>query len=291
MYRNYNRNGYQTEIIPALEFRLVNRTVSERAVAASGGYDPFFFDQLALVEDRHFWFVCRNELLFELARKAVAGRSPKSYVLEVGCGTGNVLRFLAKSCTASTVIGIDRWAEGLRHARKRTSCALLQADLRQPPFARPFDVIGMFDVLEHLPDDAQALRDIHALLAPGGNLLMTVPAHQCLWSYFDDAGHHCRRYESRQLRNILTSAGFRVEFLTQFMASIFPLVWVGRRFRNRRKGRSATDAAAEEFRVIPGVNSILKALIRLENRWILQGRSLPLGTSLLAVARKPAIGA
>jgi len=267
------------------------QSFDQSASSTSGGYDPVFFDQLALVEDRHFWFVCRNELLFEMMRKTAAGGTHKSYALEVGCGTGNVLRFLAKACANSTVIGMDMWAEGLRHARKRTSCALLQADLRQAPFARLFDVIGMFDVLEHLPDDAGALRDVHALLAPGGSVLITVPAHQYLWSYFDEAGHHCRRYELRQLRDVLVSAGFQVEFLTQFMASIFPLVWVGRRFRNRGKEQAATGAAAGELRIIPGVNSVLKMLIRLENRWILRGRSLPLGTSLFAVAKKPAIPA
>src|SRR5439155_5457643 len=141
----------------------------------------------------------------------------------------NVLRILQRACRNGSVIGMDLFAEGLRYARERTHCPLVQGDLRSHCFGAQFDLIGLFDVLEHVPDDTHVLRDLHTMLRPGGALLLTVPAHPCLWSYFDVAAHHCRRYEPAVLERRLIDTGYRVDYLTQYMVSIFPLVWLGRR--------------------------------------------------------------
>jgi SAM-dependent methyltransferase len=254
-----------------------------------GGYDPASFDHLVRVEDRHFWFRARNRLLFALSKRLVASLPPGYRVLEAGCGSGNVLRFIERACTAGTVIGVDFRMEGLRHARARCSCPLVNADVRTPPFAAGFDLIGIFDVLEHLPDDLDALRDLKALLNPGGRLLLTVPAHQSLWSCSDETALHCRRYSSNEMHRKLTAAGYTVEFLTEFMACIFPLLWLSRRLMNLRvknAGRAeAFEVALGEFRVVPLMNPLLNLLLNLEARWVSGGRRLPFGASLLAVAR------
>jgi hypothetical protein len=131
------------------------------------------------------------------------------------------------------------------------------------------------------------------MLAVNGVLLLTVPAHTSLWSYFDEASHHCRRYEVEELRTKLITAGYQVEYLTQFMASISPLVWLGRRLaglRARHRGQAATSVdklASNELRIIPVINGILSHLLALEIGLIANRRQLPLGTSLLALVRKP----
>lgn len=264
-----------------------------RQPAAEGGYDPSFFDKLAHIEDRHFWFVCRNELILELARRANqelnGARSP---VLEIGCGTGNVLRHFAAAFHNHLAIGVDLWSEGLRYARRRTQTPLVRCDVTQAPFATQFAAVGIFDVLEHLPDDMAVLRDIYSLLAPGGLLLLTVPAHQSLWSYFDDAALHCRRYEESELREKLTAAGFKSRHVTQFMGCSYPLVWLNRKlfplFRRKKAQAGAFESSLRELRIIPVLNPIMRALTRIENRWILRGHSPLPGTSLLALAQKPA---
>src|SRR5438552_1184329 len=114
--------------------------------SAQGGYDPVFFDQLAAVEDRHFWFRARNDLIARLASRLTAPLPAGYLALEVGCGTGNVLRYLAKACDGGTVVGMDLFPEGLRHARRRTTAALVQGDLRRHPFQKPAALIGIFDV-------------------------------------------------------------------------------------------------------------------------------------------------
>jgi len=259
---------------------------------ANRSYDPTYFAPLFAIEDRHFWFRARNRVISTLVRQITAGLSSGYWVLEVGCGTGNVLRVLEQACPDGVVVGIDLFAEGLQYARQRTSCPLLQGDMHAPPFGTQFDLIGLFDLLEHLPDDMQVLRDVHAMLASGGTLLLTVPAHPSLWSYFDEASRHCQRYELAELRNKLIRTGYRIEYLTQYMASIYPLVWLGRRLTAMIDRRPTGDAdrthdlASSELRIMPVVNDLLAWLLAQEARVIARRRSLPIGTSLLAVARK-----
>lgn len=254
-----------------------------------GGYDPSFFSELPALEDRHFWFRGRNRLILRLTRKICSRLKPGYRVLEVGCGTGNVLKVLRHACTGGKVIGMELWFEGLRHAQKRTDAPLVQGDIRQFPFGTQFDVIGMFDVLEHIPEEHATLLAVREALAPGGTLMLTVPAHQYLWSYFDEAAHHCRRYSAADIRQRLTETGFQVEFLSEFMACTFPLVWVFRKAAARRrhsKVESAESLAEKEFRVVPLVNGLLSFLLGLEATWLASGHRLPIGTSLVVIAKK-----
>jgi len=255
---------------------------------SSGGYNPAFFQQLARVEDRHFWFQARNHLIFKISKRLVSTLAPGYRVLEVGCGTGNVLRVLRQACPDGMVAGLELWLDGLRFAQQRSAGPLVQGDVRYCPFGKPFDLIGMFDVLEHVPEDLETLRALRDALAPGGRLVLTVPAHQYLWSYFDEAAHHCRRYSSQQIRDRLVQAGFQVEFLSQFMTCIFPLVWLFRKLSSWSHRPGSDDAKTltlREFRVAPVINGLLKALLKLETLWLSSGHRLPIGTSLIVVAR------
>src|SRR5215467_10945794 len=112
----------------------------------SGGFDPAHFHSLVAVEDRHFWFRARNEVIATIAAQLVSDMAPGYRALEMGCGDGNVLRFLKGVCASGIVIGMDLYLEGLRYARKRTDCHLVQGDVSQSPFGKSFHLIGIFDV-------------------------------------------------------------------------------------------------------------------------------------------------
>lgn len=255
-------------------------------------FDARCFAPLFAAEDRHFWFRSRNEVITTIVSQVTGSLGRRYSVLEIGCGTGNVLGALERSCAGNVVVGMDLFDEGLKFARRRVGCALVQGDVGAPPFGRTFDVVGLFDVLEHLLEDTEVLAEVWKLVAPGGVMVLTVPAHPSLWSYFDEASHHCRRYTEDELARKLVGAGFQLEYLSHYMATLFPMVWMGRRvaaLKNRLsigKARSRSDMVADELRIVPVLNGLIFGLLALEARLISRRRRLPFGTSLVAIARK-----
>lgn len=262
------------------------------AVREHDGYDPAHFARLFAVEDRHFWFQGRSQLIARVVRGLISDLAPGYRVLEVGCGTGTVLQVLENVCAAGQVTGMDLFAEGLDFARRRVSCQLICGDLRTPPFDTTFDLVGMFDVLEHIENDCDTLDHLCRLIHPGGRLLLTVPAHMTLWSYFDESACHFRRYSRGEMQTKLTAAGFEVEFISEFMMTLFPLVWLGRRlnalFQRQGPSRATVNCGLleRELRIVPVLNTLLLWLLRLENLAVARRWRLPIGTSLLAIARR-----
>ena len=158
------------------------------------GYDAKHFERLVEVEDRHFWFASRNRMLAAVLAHVTV--SDKARVLEIGTGTGNTFRLLERAFPRATLVGVDLFEEGLAAARLRTRGHLVRAKIEQLPFQREFELVGAFDVLEHVEDDRAALTHIRGLLAPAGYLVLTVPACARLWSRFDSDSHHFRKVPS-----------------------------------------------------------------------------------------------
>ncbi len=256
------------------------------------GQAPFsaeHFEPLFAAEDRHFWFRARNRSI-----AAAAGLIPDldsiKDIIEHGCGTGFVLRELQRVFPHARVTGADLFAEGLSLARKRFDGTLVQTDLLQCEYRQAFDLVGLFDVLEHLDDDQLALGALRQQLRPGGWLLLTVPAHMVLWSDYDLASGHRRRYSRGELMTRLCETGFEVKFCTEFMSILFPVMLLRRRFAWGRGCSKAdigcgSDALTSELHVSPLLNRLFDVLLRPEAAWIAQGRRLPAGTSIMALAR------
>jgi SAM-dependent methyltransferase len=254
---------------------------------ADAAYDPEFFAQLVRAEDRHFWFRHRNKLLAAVLEPVVRNLKVPYRVLEVGCGTGNTLRVLEQVCRGAALTGTDPFEEALAIARGRVRCKLVRADVAHLDLPGTFELMAAFDVLEHIDDDIAAVRRLRSKSADGGRLMVTVPAHQHLWSYADDAAYHYRRYSAGQLRTALESAGYVVEYLTPFMSWVYPLMWAKRRLASAA-GRTHRDAFAltlQDLRIVPGVNGVLLSLLAMELPLVRRRRILPVGTSLLAIAR------
>jgi SAM-dependent methyltransferase len=259
------------------------------------GYDARFFARFAEVEETHFWFASRRRIVAPLLTQAVAGLPPGAPVVEIGCGTGGMLGLLAEVCGPERVIGLDLFLEGLALARARHSVHLVQGDLQRSPF-RPVGLLCMFDVLEHLTADEEALQDLYTLLAPGGRLLLTVPAWPALWSYYDVAQCHRRRYRPRELGSKLRAAGFEVEYLTPMLSGMLPLVLFNRILAPlaARLTRSSSPPAAEKALadLLPPpapVNALLTRFLAWERPLVARQRRVPAGTSLLALARRSPI--
>jgi SAM-dependent methyltransferase len=248
-------------------------------------FEPEFFGYLQKAEDRHFWFIGRREIILDTLKRHVSDLSGKR-MLEIGCGNGNILRYL-KERTELQLTGGDLFMEGLRFCRGQADIPLYQMNATSLPFHNYFDIIGMFDVLEHIEDDEQVLQECRKALNEKGRLVLTVPACPSLWGPFDELSHHQRRYSRRALREKLERAGFAIERSPHFMFFLFPFVYTVR-FLKRRLSRTEVDSPDQipaDLRALPVINGLSLRLLRLE-RLLMRRADLPFGTSLLVLARK-----
>lgn len=141
----------------------------------SVSFPPEAFSGLAQMEGRHWWFRARNRMLLWILREKMPNF--KTF-LEVGCGTGYVLEGVSRSFPEATLFGSEFYEQGIEHAKHRVpSATFSQLDILKMDDLAVYDVIGAFDVVEHIEDDRSALKNIERALKPGGFLLLTVPQH------------------------------------------------------------------------------------------------------------------
>lgn len=245
------------------------------------GFKPEYFARLARIEEGNFWFSVRNELI----QWALRNYFPNAGSLfEIGCGTGFVLKGVRESQPHLRLAGSEIFSDGLAFARARLpGVDLYQMDARQIPFECEFDVIGAFDVLEHIAEDHAVLQQMFRATRPCGGVLITVPQHRFLWSAIDEHSMHQRRYNRAELRRKVEHAGFQIERITSFNSLLLPLmIWS----RMQRK-RDQNVQLWREFEISPALNRTLEHILRLERIVIRKGVSFPAGGSLLLIGRKP----
>lgn len=255
---------------------------SPKLAQQSSGFKPEYFQQLAEVEDGNFWFVARNRLI---AWAALRYFSDAASFCEIGCGTGYVLQGLAGAVPHWQLSATEIYTDGLSFAAARVPTAsFYQLDARQIPFVEEFDVMGAFDVIEHIEEDEAVLAQMYRAIVPGGGALLTVPQHPFMWSQQDEHACHVRRYSERELRAKLKAAGFQVELMTSFVSLLFPFMYLAR--MRDRVPESEYELTAD-LRLNPAVNATFGAVMCVERALIKAGLRLPFGGSLLAVIRKP----
>lgn len=248
-------------------------------------FDPSWYPALAEAEDRHFWFVARSELIAGVVKQLTSGLDAVPRVLEVGCGTGGVLRALAAAHPGIRLVGLDYLSEGLSIASERSGAMAVRGQAMALPFAPAFDVVCLLDVIEHIADDISALVEARTILRPGGHVVLTVPAFPRLWSEIDELSGHQRRYSRRELDKSIRAGGFVPLRSTYFMAALSLPAFVLRRTGQLLARRTPNERSMRELQHHSLVNSVALRVLRRENRRIFRGRSLPFGLSLLAVAR------
>ncbi|MGI9464675.1 MAG: class I SAM-dependent methyltransferase, partial [Aestuariivirgaceae bacterium] len=180
------------------------------------------FDRLDQLEDRHWWFTARRSILNEVIRRHTLGRKQLK-ILEAGCGTGGNLSMLSG---LGELVAFEPDDDARQLAAAKADCAVEHGTLPDGiPFGDDkFDLIVAFDVIEHVEADLESLAALRKRLAPGGKLIMTVPALPWLWSAHDERHHHFRRYTRDGLQNVLRHAGYRPLGLTYFNTLLFPLI-------------------------------------------------------------------
>lgn len=257
--------------------------------------------RLAAVEDRMWYFRGLHALLEqELLLAAVPA---KARLLDAGCGTGGLIRRMARRHPGWSWTGIDVSPLACALAREKAGDVagsdpspgpgqasdpraatvtprIEEAAVEKLPFGGgAFDAATCADVLYHLQDDIAALREIGRVLAPGGVLIATAPAHAWLWSYHDEAVGGRRRYAKADLAAHVAAAGFVVERIVYWNALVFPALIV------RRKLWPAPGAASDVREFPAWCEAAGRAALTAERAW-LRHAPLPIGASLLVRARR-----
>ena len=234
------------------------------------------YQQMAELDDRHWWYRARRRIIADLIRREV--RPPaNARILELGCGTGHNLAMLGGF---GNVDGLELDDEARAMSEQRLGRAIMSSPL--PELAdvpdRHYDLVGAFDVIEHIDDDRAALASIATKLKPGGKFVMTVPAHQWMWSAHDIVNHHKRRYSKRSLRRLIEGSPLQIEKLGFFNSLLFPLA-VAERASSKLRGKDNGDV-----KLPPApLNVVLEKIFEAE-RYLVGRLPLPPGLSLFAVA-------
>jgi SAM-dependent methyltransferase len=176
------------------------------AAGAEDDYPAALYDIVAQAETGHFWFAARNDIILNAARRSIGSLDGRR-LLDVGCGTGYVMAALERA--GAEAWGIDMHLAALERARARVAGPLLWSQAERLPFEEDFEVVSLFDVIEHVTDDVSVLREAHRVLRPGGFVMVSVPAGPHLWTDYDTVIGHKRRYTRQSLRAAFARSGLQ----------------------------------------------------------------------------------
>lgn len=236
---------------------------------------------MADVETKHWWFVGRRAIIRSLIEKRVGSRNGLR-ILEAGCGTGGNLSMLREY---GELTAFEYDADARERARSVSGIDVSPGALPDGigHIEGPFDLIALFDVLEHVEQDREAVQVLAARLSGGGAMIVTVPALQFLWSKHDAVHHHHRRYSRAQLAKLLEASGLRIEYISYFNSLLFPLALI-----QRLAGRFAGARTQDPNQMPPAPLNRLLAKVFGAERAVLSRWKFPIGLSLCAIARAPA---
>ena len=222
------------------------------------GFPADGFDRLLRLEAGNFWFRSRSKLILWAIKKYFKNANG---FLEIGCGNGYVLSCVQNNFPNLNLFGSEVYQQGLHHAAQRIPTAeFFQMDARTIPFENHFDIIGAFDVLEHIQEDEKVLSSVFQAVNPGGGILITVPQHRYLWTYADKFAGHVRRYSHQELKAKAEKVGFKVEILVSFVSFLLPFMLLSRLLQGNNPEKYDPEA---ELRLNPLVNIILEWILDL----------------------------
>lgn len=215
-------------------------------------------------EKTHPWFVFRRKLFYNFIKN-----KKSASILDIGCSSAIFLKYLKKQGFANL--------EGLEPSENLRKEGHLDITIHKKLPAKKYDVIFLLDVLEHIEDDEQMLKDIKNALKEHGTFYISVPAHPFLWSHHDVVNHHYRRYTKNELKEKLRRAGFKIKRLTYWnMFAFFPMALL--RIFKRNSKSSAIENNSKIVLAVYGV------ILAIENQ-LIKFFNLPIGVSIIGVLK------
>ena len=242
-------------------------------------------------EDKHWWFASRTRAILALLDKYAGEGKNGRLVLDVGAGAGNMMHHLAHY---GDVIGLEYNPKPIPVAHER-GFDVRQGDAAAMPFDDAmFDIVALLDTVEHIPDEKAVFDECFRVTKPGGWMIVTVPAFMWLWSHNDVINLHQRRYTAAELKQKLEAAGWEVPYCGYNNFFVFPLgagVILLRRWLGKEPDMASPHFDEDAYQVEmepapPWLNALLENVGKVEVA-LLKRMRLPIGTSVIAMARKP----
>lgn len=235
----------------------------------------------AELEDTHWWFRARREIIVERFLN-ILPKGRDRHVVEIGCGTGGNLKELGKYYR---VTGVDMSPEAVRFASEKIDSPVVLGNFRDVlrDYWQDIDGVLLADVLEHVENDRCFVEDLLAGLKPGAVIVITVPAFQFLWSSHDQALGHVRRYRQDDFRALWRGLPVKEDMISYFNSLLFPAIAIARLLMNDSAEKGKEESSLKP--VNPVLNTLLLWVFRMEKR-ILHWMRFPFGVSLIAVLRK-----
>jgi SAM-dependent methyltransferase len=245
--------------------------------------EPAEYDYMFQLEDAYWWYVGMRRICDTLLRRQLVDGRTGLRVLDAGCGTGGSLQLLE---SFGQVTAFDFAPQATEMYSRRQKGRVCVASIDAIPFEdNTFDLVTTFDVLCQIDagQERAALKEMQRVLKPGGGLMVRVPAFQFLYGPHDVALHSTHRYSAGEMDAKMRGAGLQPVETTYANTILFPVA-LARRVLSKFFLQSGGDS---DVRPIPApVNTIFAAILSLEAAFLKRFR-LPIGLSVIALARKP----
>ncbi|HUR11036.1 MAG TPA: methyltransferase domain-containing protein [Flavitalea sp.] len=253
--------------------------------------DKNYFSKYYELERNHWWFTVREKIITDAIRKRI--RLPKiPSILNAGVATGRSTELLQQF---GTVTSVEQDADTCAFLEEQLQIPVTCASVTDLPFFDDsFDMVCAFDVIEHVQEDASAIRQLRRVLRKDGRLILTVPAYNFLWSTHDNVNHHFRRYTADRIEKLLKKEGLSVEYLTYFNTFLFIPIASYRLATRRGKKINSPESASQktiqsDFERPVSKNRFLNRLFEIifsAERKLLKSVKMPFGVSMLVIAHK-----
>ncbi|MFA5265966.1 MAG: class I SAM-dependent methyltransferase [Opitutaceae bacterium] len=240
------------------------------------------YTNLEQVERSHWYYSGKRELVRYWLKRCGPLR-PDQKLLDCGAGTGIFAQEISGLCQVSV---LDDHEESIRLLRARfPEDRILRVSGAPIPVAdASFDYLTALDVLEHIEQDRMAVKEFARIVKPGGHVVITVPASMALWSDWDVALHHHRRYDKAGLRSIFGAEQWSIEAVNYTNIAAFPAVWAIRHWRCLWARIRRTNTRLEDVTIPAWVNWVLRRLFVEFGK--VSALPFPFGVSLILVARR-----
>jgi len=272
-----------------LKYTLIDgiKCFSPEVLNSYADYPDNGFDLTNENAEGSFWVSSRNRLFKSLVLRNALPRGKTRY-LDIGCGTGDFISQLNSSENLE-ITGSEIYLKGLQYAKKNLpGVDFIQFDVTQGVLEEKFDMITAFDVVEHIDNDMAAISNIFQMLNKGGVFVVSAPQHMFMWSRLDEIVKHKRRYSRQELISKLTNNGFEIVYTTSFLFVLFPLMWISRMFDKGRTKSCASEVELDKrVKFSRSLNFVFDLFMRVDEMLIRLGISLPVGGTIVVVARKP----